>query len=267
MTNLCLNGAVRKCALVAAAMIVAVFQCYSRAVAQGTPPTLTILHSFGDGSVVNDGQSPYAALIQGLDGNFYGATPTGGSHNFGSVFRITPSGTVTILHSFLDGSVPHDGQSPYAGLILGPDGNFYGTTTFGGSRGFGSVFRITPSGAVTILHSFGDVANDGAYPTGDLVLGPDGYFYGTTSFGGSTGNVDPYGNGYGAVFKMSPSGTVTILHSFGDGSVAGDGAGPQAGLVLGSDGNFYGTTIAGGSTASRTSEGYGIDHRYRRPLL
>ncbi|MGO8671071.1 MAG: choice-of-anchor tandem repeat GloVer-containing protein, partial [Capsulimonadaceae bacterium] len=202
--------------------------------------TVTILHSFGDGTVSNDGAIPEAGLIQGSDGNFYGTTWFGGSSAYGVAFRMAPSGAMTILHSFGDGSVSNDGGSPRAGLIQGSDGNFYGTTLAGGSAGWGTAFKMTPSGAVTILHSFldGSVPNDGQDPNAGLIQGSDSNFYGTTSEGGSADA--------GTVFKMTPSGAVTILHSFGDGSVPNDGQSPLAGLIQGSDGNFYGTTVGGG---------------------
>ena len=203
--------------------------------------TVIILHSFGDGSVVNDGTNPLAGLIQGKDGSFYGTTQQGGSAGQGTIFQMTSSGAVTILHSFGDGSVVNDGNAPQASLIQGSDGSFYGTTPQGGSAGDGTVFKMTSSGSVTILHSFddGSVTNDGIRPDAGLVQGTDGNLYGTTSTGGSAGN--------GTAFKMTPAGSVTILHSFDDGSIAHDGFDPEAGLIQGTDGNFYGTTTQGGS--------------------
>jgi uncharacterized repeat protein (TIGR03803 family) len=199
---------------------------------------LTILHSFRDGSVANDGLSPTADLMQGPDGNFYGTTSGGGSTNSGTVFAMTPAGTVTILHKFLDGSVNKDGWNPRAGLVMGSDGDLYGTASNGGVSNNGIAFKITTLGQLTILHWFGDgsVPNDAVFPESDLILGSDGNFYGT---GGSVATN-------GAVFKMTPAGGITILHSFGDGSVLNDGASPVGGLVEGADGNFYGTTFEGG---------------------
>jgi len=223
-----------------AALLFALPLFATRTAAQGSVPT--ILHSFSDGSIENDGASSFSNLIQASDGNFYGTTFEGGSTNNGVVFKMTPAGVVTILHSFMDGSVENDGAAPQSVLLEGPDGNFYGTTFYGGSASSGSVFKITPAGAVTILHSFADgsVAGDGAGPLAGLTIGLDGDFYGTTNGEGSAG--------VGTVFKMTPAGAVTILHSFGDGSVANDGYDPYAGLTLGADGNFYGTTSSGGAT-------------------
>jgi uncharacterized repeat protein (TIGR03803 family) len=202
----------------------------------------SILHNFGDGSVSNDGSLPLAGVIQGSDGNFYGVTDEGGSAGEGTIISMTPGGTVTILHNFGDGTVPNDGQYTAAGLIRGVDGNFYGTTSGGGSANYGTVFNVTPSGVVTILHSFNDgsVTDDGKNPSAKLIQATDGNFYGTTPNGGAANE--------GTAFKMTPSGVVTILHSFGDGSVTGDGLYPSTELIQGTDGNFYGTTQHGGST-------------------
>ncbi|MGO8669948.1 MAG: choice-of-anchor tandem repeat GloVer-containing protein, partial [Capsulimonadaceae bacterium] len=208
---------------------------------------VTILHSFGDGSVPNDGMHPWAGLVQGSDGSFYGATGQGGSAGVGTVFTMTSSGAVTILHSFGDGSISNDGEDAENTLIQGSDGNLYGTTLLGGSASVGAAFKITQSGVLTILHSFGDgsVANDGQVPEG-LIQGTDGSFYGTCTRGGSTATGSPQ-SGYGAAFKITPSGLVTILHSFGDGSVPDDGIWPSSGLMQDSDGTFYGSTESGGS--------------------
>ena len=198
--------------------------------------TATVLHSFGDGSVVNDGANPESKPILGSDGNFYGTTYGGGSsNNGGTIYQMTPSGTVTILHMYDDGSVANDGSAPSAALVEGADHAFYGVTPAGGSAGQGVLFRVTASGSYAILHSFGDgtVQNDGSADRSALTLASDGSFYGTTSAGGSAGQ--------GTIFHMTTEGVVTILHSFGDGTVVDDGHSPTSTLVLGSDGNFYGS--------------------------
>jgi len=186
-----------------------------------------------------DGGDPSASLLQASDGNFYGTTFGGGSHNAGTVFKITPSGTVTPLYSFCSQPSCADGSHPYAGLLQGSDGNFYGTTINGGAYGSsclnvgcGTVFKITPSRTLTTLHSFSG-GSDGANPYAGLVQGTDGNLYGTASGGGA---------GQGTIFKVTPSGTLTTLHSFD----YLDGQSPYAGLVQASDGNFYGTTFYGG---------------------
>jgi uncharacterized repeat protein (TIGR03803 family) len=182
----------------------------------------------------NDGANPYAGLVQGSDGNFYGMTRAGGTNNYGTVFRISPSGSETNLHSF---GGPLDGLTPFAGLIQASDGNFYGTTDGGGTNGDGTVFRISPVGAYTSLYSFVGYPSDGSYPQAGLVQGSDSNFYATTKEGGM--------NSRGTIFRITPSGTETTLYSFG--SSPNDGNFPEAGLVRGSDGNLYGTTDGGGT--------------------
>jgi uncharacterized repeat protein (TIGR03803 family) len=199
--------------------------------------TKTNLHSFG--SVPNDGNTPYAGLVQGSDGNFYGTTFEGGTSTncdggCGTVFRISPSGTYTALYSFV--GYPSDGFYPRAGLMQGSDSNFYGTTEGGGTYNNGTVFRVSPSGSETNLYSFLGSPTDGATPYAGLVQGSNGDFYGTTYAGGT--------NGLGTVFRISPSGSETNLYSFGG---FPDGYNPEAGLVQGSDGNFFGTTLTGGT--------------------
>ena len=192
-------------------------------------PALTSLYSFTGGA---DGGLPGAGLVQGSDSNFYGTTSGGGTSGNGTVFRISPSGSLTNLWEFTGGS---DGASPYAGLVQGSDGNFYGTTYGGGANGNGTVFRITPSGTLTTLWSFTG-GSDGAYPYAGLVQGSDGNFYGTTSAGGT--------NNAGTVFQINSAGGLTTLYSFSGGA---DGESPWAGLIQGSDGSFYSTTYEGGS--------------------
>ncbi len=188
--------------------------------------TETNLYFFG--SIPNDGSGPNIGLIQGTDGNFYGATQYGGTNTncangCGTVFRVSASGTETTLYSF--GSTPTDGVKPYAGLVQGSDGNFYGTTTGGGTNGgWGTVFRITPSGTYTTLYSFGSSPTDGEKPYAGVVQGSDGNFYGTTYEGGVHYNC----GGCGTVFRISASGTYTTLYSFG--SYSGDGEFPEAAL-------------------------------------
>ena len=164
-----------------------------------------------------------------------------GRTGYGIVFRISPSGSETNLHSFT--GPPNDGSNPGAGLIQGSDGNFYGTT----SNLYGTVFRISPDGDYTNLYVFTGSPNDGRYPVGGLVQGSDGNLYGTTGGGGTSTNC---GGGCGTVFRISPTGNYTNLYSF-VGSPT-DGRDPTAGLVQGSDGNFYGTTSGGGPSGNGT---------------
>jgi uncharacterized repeat protein (TIGR03803 family) len=213
--------------------------------------TLTTLASFGSG--FNAGLYP-VQILQATDGNFYGVS-IGGGFNFtsGTVFKITPAGQITTLYVLCSvrgtGNECFDGYKPLS-LMQAADGNLYGTTLYGGDYtnnscgvGCGTIFKITPSGTFTTLHSFGEV--DGTGPNW-LVQGTDGNFYGTTLQGGAfIGGDCPVG--CGTVFEMTPSGTVTTLHSFDffDGSLA-------YGLTQATNGTFYGTTQGGGSNISGT---------------
>ena len=209
--------------------------------------TFSTLHSFD----VTDGAYPYAGLVQGTNGNFYGTTSgmntSANSINPGTVFKITPSGTLTTLYSFCSQSGCADGDHPYGALVQAADGNFYGTTGYGGANdacqyngnvGCGTVFKITPSGTLTTLHSFN--GTDGWLPFAGLVQATDGNFYGTTDEGGA--------NNYGTVFKITPGGTLTTLHSFD----STDGAYPIGVLVQAINGNLYGTTFEGGANNDGT---------------
>jgi len=191
---------------------------------------LTILHSFTGGA---DGGVPLAPPIEGIDGNFYGTTSEGGSlstacpSGCGTVYELTSSGTLIVLHTF----VGTDGAFPVAPLVQGTDGNFYGTTFTAGYKGNGTIFRISPSGKFLSLFNFH--GTNGSNPEAGLIQGSDGAFYGTTVNGG------PYNAG--VVFKLA-HGSFTVLHNFTGGS---DGIGPVGGLVEATDGDFYGTTQAG----------------------
>ncbi len=201
-----------------------------------TNGTLTTLVSFA----VTNGQYPVAALTLGSDGNFYGTAPSGGSFAAGTVFKMTTDGTLTTLVSFL---LAANGANPQAALAIGHDGNFYGTTSQGGSGtnynggigDFGTIFKMTTNGTLTTLVSL-EFDPDGANPQAGMTLGNDGNLYGTTYQGGS--------GGYGTVFRVMTNGTIPTLASFN----SANGANPQANLTLGNDGNFYGTTYKGGSS-------------------
>ena len=155
---------------------------------------LKTLHSFG---AAGDGANPYAALVQAADGTFYGTTYSGGSHGQGTVFAITAAGKLTTIYSFCSEKKCSDGAAPYAGVIQATDGNFYGTTSQGGTSNRGTVFAITAARKVTSLHSFCLKKNciDGADPSGGLIQSTNGIFYGTTTEGGA--NQD------GTVFSLS----------------------------------------------------------------
>jgi uncharacterized repeat protein (TIGR03803 family) len=203
-----------------------------------TNGALTTLYSFTD---LYDGARPNG-LVQGTDGNFYGTTGLGFYGD--TVFKISANGALTTLHYFAGSPNP-------ASLLQGSDGNFYGTTYWGGTDQRGTVFKITPTGAYTSLYSFTG-GNDGGSPEAALVQGSDGYFYGTTSRGGT----EPWPSDNGTVFKISASGALTTLYAFGTVTNAYgeplDGGNPYAGLVQGSDGCFYGATVWGGTNNTGT---------------
>jgi len=207
----------------------------------------TIIHQFGTGAPPNDGGGPEGSLILGSDGNFYGTTLRGGSANFGVVFKMTAGGVVTILHSFADGSVTNDGETPADPLIQGPDGTLYGTTSVGGSSQVGTVFKLNTDGTgYTILHRFqdGSVANDGAQPTNPPVIGSDGNLYGSTYTSADFN---------GTIYRVSTSGTnYSVVHHFADGSIPNEGINPIARIISAPDGSMYGTTDAGGTAGQGT---------------
>jgi uncharacterized repeat protein (TIGR03803 family) len=201
-----------------------------------TNGTLTELVSF----VNTNGAHPYAGLTFGPDGNFYGTTLLGGSGDSGTIFKVTTNGALTAIYAFstsLSLSLTNldagnsDGAAPYAGVTLGPDGNFYGTTFEGGTNNYGTVFRVTTNGDFTNLVNFD--FNNGANPVAGLTLGSDGNLYGATEEGGT--------NGCGTVFWLATNGVFTTLVS----SSLYNGADPSASLTLGPDGNLYGTTPDG----------------------
>ena len=203
----------------------------------GGTGTIALLHEFTGGPEGFDSNGP---LLQGPDGSLYGATSGGGLKGLGTLFVTTPTGRFTTIHSF-NGD---DGTSPAGALIRATDGNFYGATSAGGAANLGTIFRMdASSGAVTVLHAFAGGA-DGSGPTGALVQGTDGNFYGATAAGGTFNR--------GTTFRITLGGTLTILHSFAGTT---DGIQPASGLLQGIDGNFYGVTL------SSANEEYGTAYR------
>jgi uncharacterized repeat protein (TIGR03803 family) len=196
----------------------------------------TVLHRFGFSDSgpfeIPDGMRPAAGMIMDKAGNLYGTTGLGGSADSGTVFKLDPSGNETILYNFTGGS---DGVFPAGDLVADLAGNLYGTTEFGGSAGFGTVFKLDSSGNEILLHSF--TGGDGLLPHGGLVRDLAGNLYGTTSDGGA------FGRG-GTVFKLDSSGNEAVLYTFTGGS---DGGGPVGDLVADLAGNLYGTTFFGGA--------------------
>jgi uncharacterized repeat protein (TIGR03803 family) len=205
--------------------------------------TLTTLYSFCSLSSCIDGDQSFAPLVQATDGNdddLYGTTVNGGTADAGTVFKISLSGTLTTLYNFCSQASCTDGASSYAGLVQAANGNFYGTTIGGGANFEGTVFKITPGGTLTTLHSF-DVT-DGWSAQSGLVLATDGNLYGTTQQGGA--------HSAGTIFKITPSGTLTTLYNFCSQTGCTDGSHPYAQLVQATDGNLYGTTYYGGTSTA-----------------
>jgi uncharacterized repeat protein (TIGR03803 family) len=206
------------------------------------------LHSFNGSVVGSDGAQPEAGLVQGNDSFLYGTTASGGANEWGALYDLTTNGdSFSLLYSF---SAPYnfdeantDGLYPHAGLMQGQDGSFYGTTWWGGSNGNGTIFRFdTDQNLVTLIHSFNATDSfgsnaDGQFPEAGLVQDSAGFLYGTATSGGT--------NGAGTVFEISTNGgTFATLHSFSD--TGNDGAQPEAGLLMDTKGNLYGTTFYGG---------------------
>ncbi|WP_158267521.1 choice-of-anchor tandem repeat GloVer-containing protein [Adhaeribacter arboris] len=178
-----------------------------------------------------DGAYPRGSLTKGRDGNFYGMTYSGGIYLQGTIFKITPAGTYTVLHNLENTST---GGYPEGNLIEGEDGTFYGMTSYGNSTGkLGTIIKITTTGILTVLHDFS--FTDGYATHGSLTKGKDGYFYGMTSSGGY--------NNAGTVFKISSAGVFTVIKNF---DFRATGGGPYGNLTLENDGNFYGITFYGG---------------------
>jgi uncharacterized repeat protein (TIGR03803 family) len=191
----------------------------------------TLLYTFCVSSGCPDGRSPAAGLVQANDGNFYGTTYAGGTYNDGTIFRITPDGVLTSLHSFCNPPNtcnPNDGSGPEGQLLQASNGALYGVTTGN------TLFKITTAGKFTLLYSF----PNGSNPTGSLIQDGTGDLYGTTLTGGNSAE--------GSVFKSTLAGNVSTVYSFCPASGCLDGEHPQAGVTL-SGGVLYGVTAEGGS--------------------
>ena len=255
--------------------------------------TLTTLHNFAG----PEGDGPTASLILGRDGNYYGTTTQGGAHDAGAIFKMTPSGTVTVVYSLCSQTGCADGSVPYAGLLQGSDGNLYGSGVNGGvgANSNGTAFKVTPGGSFTLLHTFCTFTNcnDGNGPEYPMIQARDGNYYGTTIYSGSGGGgviykITPSGtfsvfygfdnnhgevlngliqgtdgnfyvtayqggaNNEGTVTRITPGGSATVLYNFCSQSGCPDGSSPNAPLIQGTDGNFYGTTVHGGASSYGT---------------
>jgi uncharacterized repeat protein (TIGR03803 family) len=236
----------RLLAVMSASLAVAA-TCAAQAPSSAPTTTFTTITDFGEG----DGQYPNAPLSQGTDGNFYGTTQRGGTNRNGIVFKIAPTGSTTNLYSFCSLPGCEDGKLPYSGLILGGDGNFYGTNSHSGDgihrtvNYGGTVFTIGPQTSFSVVYSFcSDLGcQDGANPYSAVTLGSDGNLYGTTGEGGS--------HNLGTVFVMTPQGAENVLYS--PSSVDG----VYGGLLQATDGNLYGSTYDGGTGASCATYGCG----------
>jgi uncharacterized repeat protein (TIGR03803 family) len=245
----------------------------------------TVLHSFSG----SDGEVPYAGLVLDKSGNLYGTTAVGGSANHGTIFKLSPKGKLTVLHNFAGGSA--DGCYPLGGVLMDASGNLYGTTASCGGSGYGTLWKFSKSGKLTIVYNFRGGKDDGEEPEfGSLLMDKQGNLYGFTILGGPSNDgvvyeysksgkesvlysfkgdvtdgcypqgtpaMDSAGSiygvaqmcgstGNGTVWKLTRSGKETVLHNFDGGSE--DGISPYAGVILDSKGNLYGTTEEGGSS-------------------
>ncbi|HXM21704.1 MAG TPA: choice-of-anchor tandem repeat GloVer-containing protein [Terriglobales bacterium] len=266
--------------------------------------TETVLYTFCSVSGCTDGQYPYAPLVRDAAGNLYGTTQYGGTSNLGVVFKLSATGTETVLHSFTGGA---DGVYPYSGLFRDSAGNLYGTTESGGTSNLGVVFKMSKAGKETVLHSFTGAANDGGEPTSSgFYMDAKSNLYSVASHGGTSGEgvlyklsprgkltvlhsftagttdgcypygtpaVDTLGNMYGAtggcgtsnmglVWKVSKNGTETVLHNFAG---ASDGQSPLAGVIVDAAGNIYGSTNTGGASGFGTA--FELDKNGKLTLL
>src|SRR6516164_5148138 len=244
--HLVLRPGIRLRAATSALAVVAALMLGAVATPSAQAQIFTTLHSFNG----TDGSQPTAELVQGTDGKLYGTTQLGGDLSScsglgcGTVFKITRRGRLRTLYRFCSQSGCPDGQFPAAALVQSTKGTLYGTTTFGGAHGWGTVFKITPQGKLTTLYSFCSqllqgACADGQEPNAGLVRGADGNFYGTTEGGGINGRT--YG---GTVFKITPSGILTTLYNFCSQSGCTDGTIPTGG---------WSRLPTGTSTAQRTT--------------
>lgn len=193
--------------------------------------TFSTIYTFCSQTNCADGYDPQP-MLESAGGNFYSTANFGGANGLGTIFRMNPAGSLTTIHNFCNDTNCTDGESPAKVSFQAADGSFYGIAQNGGANGFGTVFRISISGAFTTVYSFCQAAScaDGAYPA-SLILGSDGYLYGVTMQGGA--------HNAGSVFRMNPFGELTTLYSFCVEAQCADGATPQL-LLQASDGNFYG---------------------------
>jgi uncharacterized repeat protein (TIGR03803 family) len=205
---------------------------------------LVTLYSFCSLPNCTDGAFPDAGVVLDSTGDVYGTTFYGGASGQGTVFKVTAKGAETVLYSFTGQS---DGSEPNAGLVRDSKGNLYGTTTSGGNfnpyvcnTGCGTVFEVTALGTEIVVYRFLANGTDGYFPSAGVIRDSNGNLYGTTVYGGASGQ--------GAVFELNSNGAEKLLHNFG----GADGASPEASLVRNFKGNLYGTTAHGGASGQGT---------------
>jgi uncharacterized repeat protein (TIGR03803 family) len=203
-----------------------------------------VLHRFS--SSRKDGDLPYGGVLRDAAGNLYGTASLSGPHGFGTVFKLDPSGNETVLYAF---QLQSGGIEPGSGLIQDIAGNFYGSTI----GGDGNIYKLDPQGNETVLHRFN--GSDGSLPLGNLIMDSAGNFYGTANRGGIYGSSCYDDLGCGTVFKLDPSGNLTVLYSF---SGATDGGNPYSGVIMDAAGNLYGTASYGGAISKRCPSGCGV---------
>jgi uncharacterized repeat protein (TIGR03803 family) len=206
-----------------------------------TSGNLTVLHAFDS----SDGDLPIAPLAIDAAGNLYSTTLAGGVYEAGVVFKVDPSGNETVLHEFTGTHL--DGAAPNAGVVFDKAGNLYGTTTGGGEYDGGVVYKVTPSGHFSVLHSFSGLRGDGLNPYASVMLDAKGNIYGTTAAGGLNKCTSLAGSSCGIIFRLSRRGNQwveKILHKF----KSADGGQPIGNLIFDKDGNLYGTAGIGGSS-------------------
>ena len=247
--------------------------------------TYSPLYTYSINSGAYSGIVVAGLVSQGRDGNLYSTIANNGTRSKGTTFKMSLAGVPTTLYNFCTLAGCTDGAGPQSGLILGADGNLYGTTTNGGAHNDGSVFKMTPAGAITTLWSFTAGVDEGipyyppwqaqdgnfwgvaqpiysgtygvAYkmtPSGALTPFPFNYTNGSSPnlpTQGTDGNF--YGtargggaHGIGVVYKLTPAGVISVLHDFA--GYPTEGNQPMGQLVQGSDGNFYGATYSGGAS-------------------
>jgi uncharacterized repeat protein (TIGR03803 family) len=193
-----------------------------------------VLHALLWPSVNTDGALTDSPLVQATDGYFYGTTRVGGVNNAGTVYKVDAAGNFATVHAFVNSDTVN-GYGPYGGVIQGSDGNLYGTTSNGGIHNLGTIYKMDLAGNLTTMHSFGTVVNDGSHPQVGLLQASSGDFYGIS---GPSARI----------FKMTPTGTLTVVHMM----VYAEGDGTTAPLIQANDGNFYGTAPGGGASGHGT---------------